>query len=167
MSWTIIDIALRGGASTLFVALALVLWRDTGRQLVGRAGVALSLAAVCYLVLSTPGVTPPSRPWMLPLLVGSISLPVAFYVFAGAWFDDDFRLGRKHPAAPRIGPQQPGEHPQRCRLAAAVRADQPEKIAAMERERHAFDHAAPTIALAQSADRDDWLSGYRQQIRRA
>jgi AraC-like DNA-binding protein len=96
MGWDVLDIALRTGAISLFLAIALVLWRDSGGAFVGRAGTVLSFTAVCYLLVSTPGFAALAGPWGIPLAVGSIGLPVAFWVFASAWFDDDFELKPRH-----------------------------------------------------------------------
>lgn len=96
MDWGAIDVVFRAGAGALFALLALLLLRDARRQLVGRAGAALSLAGVCYVIVSTPGLWTADDLWAIPLLLGSIGLPVAFWVFAGAWFDDSFRVDARH-----------------------------------------------------------------------
>src|SRR5687767_2957711 len=91
-----LNLALRGGGAALIVVLGtLIVWRHRATLAGWLAGVlALTVAShlLCPHVVRWWGVG-----WRTgPLLLLCISVPAAFWLFAGALFDDRFRLRAWH-----------------------------------------------------------------------
>lgn len=87
-----LDWALRGGTCSLLVLLAAVLLRDHGRQTSGRLGAAFALGTAAYALTSAAGYAAIAGTWSFPMLALSAGNNVVFWAFAGALFDDGFRL---------------------------------------------------------------------------
>src|SRR5262249_23540224 len=61
----------------------------------------------------------------------------------------------EHLHASRVGAQQPADQPDRRRLAGAVRADQAEHLAAIDRQRQLVDGDRRAVPFADLLERDD------------
>ncbi len=90
------DAALRGGAVTLFLLLAIFFARDWNASLTARLGAMLTLAGACYVGLLAIDNAMGWSWWRVPLHVLSLSAPPLFWLFASSWFDDDFELRPWH-----------------------------------------------------------------------
>ena len=95
MSFTALDLGLRGAASGLFLMMVLVLLRlrPTNRHII--LGMALAAGGAAYAVATAPFIPTSLLRWTLPILS---ALPVIFWLWARATFDDDFILKRWHGA---------------------------------------------------------------------
>jgi AraC-like DNA-binding protein len=92
MTLETVDMALRWSSGSVLVVLAVTLLREWCRSPAGWTGVALALTVICHLIC----------PWAvarwglslvsLPVLVGCLSVPMAFRLFARAVFDEPFRF---------------------------------------------------------------------------
>jgi AraC-like DNA-binding protein len=94
-----LEAAARGGAFTLFVMLALLLFRDGREAQSARVGGLLSLGVAAYVIDSTPGLialSPTDAPWIVPVRLASIGVPALFWLFSTASFDDEFRPSWRH-----------------------------------------------------------------------
>jgi len=90
---TTFELALRATAFTqlLFLAIALLLKARAVRALTYAAVLPLGLAT--FMITSAPLRTGTLGPLALPLTAFCVANPVWFWIFAKAWFDDDFRPG--------------------------------------------------------------------------
>ena len=87
----LIEAAVRGGAVTLLVVLALLYLRDARRAASGLYGALFILSVAAYVVSSAPGLVHHApAPWLLPLRLASLGTPGVFWLFARASFDDAF-----------------------------------------------------------------------------
>ena len=95
MGLTALDLGLRGAASGLFLMMVLVLlqFRPTNRHII--LGMALAAGGAAYAVATAPFIPTSLLRWTLPILS---ALPVIFWLWARATFDDDFILKRWHGA---------------------------------------------------------------------
>jgi AraC-like DNA-binding protein len=95
MGLTALDLGLRGAASGLFLMMVLVLLqlRPTNRHII--LGMALAAGGAAYAVATAPFTPTSLLRWTLPILS---ALPVIFWLWARATFDDDFILKRWHGA---------------------------------------------------------------------
>jgi hypothetical protein len=95
MGLTALDLGLRGAASGLFLMMVLVLLRlrPTNRHII--LGMALAAGGAAYAVATAPFIPTSLLRWTLPILS---ALPVIFWLWARATFDDDFILKRWHGA---------------------------------------------------------------------
>jgi AraC-like DNA-binding protein len=84
-----LDLACRGGATSLFVMMAIVVLRDH-RTTAACLGAALAVAGAAYAIGAAPGL--PSGWWSPLLTLLASSGPVAFWLWARTTFDDDFVL---------------------------------------------------------------------------
>jgi AraC-like DNA-binding protein len=93
MGLTAIDLGLRGAASGVFLMIVLqVLQRRATHQL-ALLGTAMSVGGAFYAIATAPVFPKSSWWWALPLMS---SLPVIFWLWARASFDDDFVLRWRH-----------------------------------------------------------------------
>ena len=95
MGLTALDLGLRGAASGLFLMMVLVLLRlrPANRHII--LGMALAAGGAAYAVATAPFIPKSLLRWTLPILS---ALPVIFWLWARATFDDDFILKRWHGA---------------------------------------------------------------------
>jgi len=95
MGLTALDLGLRGAASGLFLMMVLVLLRlrPANRHII--LGMALAAGGAAYAVATAPFIPTSLLRWTLPILS---ALPVIFWLWARATFDDDFILKRWHGA---------------------------------------------------------------------
>ena len=88
-NWPLIDFCLRGGATSLFVFGAIGLARAP-RSYASRLGLVLMLSAAMFVLDGVPAIEGfPPLDWFMNL--GSALVIPIFWLFAGAWFDDDYR----------------------------------------------------------------------------
>jgi AraC-like DNA-binding protein len=99
MTVATIDLALRAGAITLLMVLALLLLRDFGRRPAGWLAAAFALGSAVYALSSAAGATALPIGWHAPLIAVSTGNVVVFWLFTRALFDDDFVPRRWHGAA--------------------------------------------------------------------
>src|SRR6185295_7320797 len=71
------------------------------------------------------------------------------------------RIVAEHARGALADVAQPQQHQDRGGLAGAVRAEQPENLAARDRERYAFDDRRSVVALGEIADLDDVVAHRR------
>ncbi|WP_428522269.1 helix-turn-helix domain-containing protein [Roseibium sp.] len=89
-----IEFALRGGTSAICLLLG-VLWLLRDNSLTARLGAIFVLITACYSLASSPSSHALFGPGQLALGVIASFGPVAFWLFARALFDDNFRLKLK------------------------------------------------------------------------
>jgi AraC-like DNA-binding protein len=90
---TAVDLGLRGAASGVFLMIVLqVLQRRATHQL-ALLGTAMSVGGAFYAIVTAPVFPKSSWWWALPIMS---SLPVVFWLWARASFDDDFVLRWRH-----------------------------------------------------------------------
>ncbi|CAM3819939.1 AraC family transcriptional regulator [Roseateles saccharophilus] len=98
----LIDAALRGALIALLVLMALALWpqrRHARRSAVVWTGIVLALSLAVQAVSASPWAEYAlSCPVQAPGIGVSLASAVAFWLFARAVFDEDFRLRRRHGA---------------------------------------------------------------------
>lgn len=88
-----LDFALRGGAATTFMVLAVILLRDGGNRTLARLG-ALFAVSTGWWALNTQPFASWSYQWAFPLVVLSYGKTAAFWLFTRALFEDGFRMNR-------------------------------------------------------------------------
>jgi AraC-like DNA-binding protein len=93
-----INLGCRGAAVGIALLIAGLMLRDRGDSTLGRLGAALLVGAAASAVIDAPGFPRPWQWWGLPLLALSSGAIVVFWLWAQAWFDDDFVLRRWHGA---------------------------------------------------------------------
>src|ERR1044072_3701205 len=98
MLLTSVDWALRGGTCALVVLIAAPLLRDHGRLLAARLAALFAVGTGAYAITSVAGFSPQLALCAIPLLALSAGNSVVFWAFAGALFDDNFRLRWWHAA---------------------------------------------------------------------
>jgi AraC-like DNA-binding protein len=89
------DFALRGGATGLFLMVALVAVRDRRLTRTTILRPALLLAAAAFAISSAP-TFPSFRWWSAPVRFLSSGAPVLVWLWARAAFDDDFKIRSWH-----------------------------------------------------------------------
>jgi AraC-like DNA-binding protein len=89
---------LRGAAAGIFLVLAIVLVRDSGGRMVTRLGAFFAVAAASRALFTNPHLFVSAMPWNAPFVLLCFGAAAAFWVFAEALFDDDFRLRFRHVA---------------------------------------------------------------------
>jgi AraC-like DNA-binding protein len=87
-----LDMMVRGGAIALSALWSWLLIRDHGRALPARLAVLMNLAIACHVLATIHGHADPTSLHLL-LEIGSQSVPVLFWLFARAWFNDEPRVG--------------------------------------------------------------------------
>jgi AraC-like DNA-binding protein len=89
-----IDLMARGGAIALLLLWSWLLLRDHRQILAARLAIAMTLAIICYLIVTLGW---HSRPQLLGLMlaVGAGTTPGLFWLFAKAWFNDEMQLQRR------------------------------------------------------------------------
>ncbi len=91
-----LDLALRAAAVALLAVLALSLWRDIGKQPVGRLAIALALGSAAHAAtFNIGGPAAPSMP-LAPLIALATATIVVLWLFCRALFDDGFVLRWLH-----------------------------------------------------------------------
>ncbi|CCE08528.1 putative transcriptional regulatory protein, AraC family [Bradyrhizobium sp. STM 3843] len=91
-----LDLALRAAAIALLAVVAVSLWRDLGRQLVGRLAIALALGSAAHAATLNIGTAAaPSLPFK-PLIALATADIVVLWLFCRALFDDGFALRWPH-----------------------------------------------------------------------
>lgn len=85
------DLALRAGAGILLLLVAGVLVRDYGRTWAARLGAVFALGGVMFAASSIAGFRADGHLGRAVLLAVSTGNNVVFWLFARAFFDDDFR----------------------------------------------------------------------------
>ena len=93
-----IDWALRGGTIGLLLLIAAVLLRDYRSSMAARLAVAFAIGSSAYTLCSGPDAHQLLGGGLPPLLAVTAGNNVAFWLFAAALFDDDFRLRGWHGA---------------------------------------------------------------------
>src|SRR4051794_4849486 len=91
-----LDLALRAAAIALLVVLAVSLWRDLGRQLVGRLAIALALGSAAHAATFNIGGTVAPSLVFAPLIALGTADIVVLWLFCRALFDDGFTLRWPH-----------------------------------------------------------------------
>ena len=91
-----IESALRGGAITLLMLLAILLIRDGRRELAARFAALYALGVAAYVVVSSSAFIGEPPLWILPLRIIGGGNPVVFWLLAATLFDDEFVSSRKH-----------------------------------------------------------------------
>jgi AraC-like DNA-binding protein len=91
------DFGLRGGATGIFLVVALVQLRDRRLTRTTVLRPALLLAAAAFAISSAP-TFPSFRWWSVPVRFLSAGAPVLVWLWARAAFDDDFKIRRWHGA---------------------------------------------------------------------
>jgi AraC-like DNA-binding protein len=93
---TYLESALRGGAVTLLVLLAILLIRDGHRVLTARLGACFAVGVAAYIVVSASAFIEQAPLWSLPLRILGAGNPVVFWLLAATSFDDEFAPSRRH-----------------------------------------------------------------------
>ena len=93
-----VDWALRGATCALVILIAATLVRDHGRLPAARLGALFAVGTGTYAISSVAGFSPLLGLWTIPLIALSAGNNVVFWAFAGALFDDGFRLRWWHVA---------------------------------------------------------------------
>jgi len=91
-----LDLALRAAAIGLLAVLAVSLWRDLGRQLVGRLAVVLALGSAAHAATFNVGGTAAPSLVFAPLIALATADIVVLWLFCRALFDDDFAVRWAH-----------------------------------------------------------------------
>jgi AraC-like DNA-binding protein len=91
-----LNLGLRGAAIGLLLLTAVMLWRDGGKLVAVRMGIALELSSICYVGYFANGFPVAVNWWQAPVLALAEVGPVLFWLFAGVLLDDDFRLRLWH-----------------------------------------------------------------------
>lgn len=88
-----LDMMVRGGSLALLALWSWLLVRDHWSALPARLAVAMNFAVACHIVATVPGLAPFGfvLNWVIEL--GSVTVPVLFWLFARTWFDDESRIG--------------------------------------------------------------------------
>ncbi|UFZ02272.1 helix-turn-helix domain-containing protein [Bradyrhizobium ontarionense] len=85
-----LDLALRAAAIALLAMLAVSLWRDLGRQLVGRLAIALALGSAAHAATFNIGGTAAPSLAFAPMIALATADIVVLWLFCRALFDDGF-----------------------------------------------------------------------------
>ena len=93
-----LNLGLRGAVIGLLLLTTVMLWRDGGKLVAIRLGIALELSSICYVGYFANGFAVTVNWWQAPVLVLAEMGPVLFWLFAGVLLDDDFRLRLWHGA---------------------------------------------------------------------
>lgn len=96
---SIAEAALRGGAISVLILLAVLLMRDARRIPAARFAALFALGVACYSIVSCSELASGLPVWLRPLRVIAMGNPVVFCLFAAALFDDDFKPSRWHALA--------------------------------------------------------------------
>lgn len=96
---SITEAALRGGAISVLVLLAVLLLRDARRVPAARFAALFAFGVACYAVVSASELASGLPIWLRPLRVVAMGNPVVFCLFAAALFDDDFKPSWWHVLA--------------------------------------------------------------------
>ena len=96
---SIVEAALRGGAISLLIVLALLLLRDARRIPAARFAALFALGVACYAVVSAHELTAALPVWLLPAKLVAMGNALVFCLFAAALFDDDFKPSWWHALA--------------------------------------------------------------------
>lgn len=91
-----LDLALRAAAIALLAMLAVSLWRDLGRQSVGRLAVALALGSAAHAATFNIGGTAVPSLAAAPLIALATADIVVLWLFCRALFDDGFAPRWQH-----------------------------------------------------------------------
>ena len=87
----LIEAALRGGALTLLLLIAVLRLREARRSPAGLYAGLFALSVAAYVVESSPDLLTSSAIWLLPLRLVSIGTVAVFWLLATASFDDEFK----------------------------------------------------------------------------
>jgi AraC-like DNA-binding protein len=93
-----LDWALRSATCALVLLIAAALLRDHGTQIAARLGALFAVGTAAYAITSAAGFSLKLGGWTMALLALSAGNNVVFWSFAGALFDDGFRLRWWHVA---------------------------------------------------------------------
>ncbi len=87
------DMMVRGGSLALLALWSWLLVRDHFQALPARLAVAMNFSIACHVIATVPG--PPGFGFVLNWVIelGSVSVPVLFWLFARTWFNDEKRIG--------------------------------------------------------------------------
>ena len=96
---TVLEAALRGGAISLLILLAVLLLRDARRIPAARFAALFAAGVAGYAVVSASELATSPPVWLLPLRLVAMGNPVVFCLFAAALFDDDFKPSWWHVLA--------------------------------------------------------------------
>jgi AraC-like DNA-binding protein len=88
----LVDALARGGTLALLVLWSLILLRDHRDALAARLAVAMNLAIVCHVLVTIPQGMP-QFPGERVFDMVSVNVPVLFWLFVRAWFNDEQRFG--------------------------------------------------------------------------
>jgi AraC-like DNA-binding protein len=99
MSFTNLDIALRGAAVALLLVLAAALAWAAGKTVAGRLAVALALGAAVHAAVFSLGMAAAITLWHAPLIALATGNVVVLWLFCRAMFDDAFVLRSVHVLA--------------------------------------------------------------------
>jgi AraC-like DNA-binding protein len=86
-----LEAGLRGGTVAILLLVAILFLRDSGRTPAGRNSALCLLSAAGYVICSAPGVASLDTPLALSLSAVSLGHPAAFWIWAAATFDDEFK----------------------------------------------------------------------------
>ncbi len=101
---TLVEAGIRGGAITLFLLTAALLFRDLRHRPSGLYAVLLNIGVAAYVLESTPLLARQATLWMAPIHWLSFGNQVLFWLFASAAFDDRYeRSWRRELLWPLLG----------------------------------------------------------------
>jgi AraC-like DNA-binding protein len=98
----LIEAALRGGALTLLLLIAVLRLREARRSPAGLYAGLFALSVAAYVVESSPDLLTSSAIWLLPLRLVAIGTVAVFWLLATASFDDEFKASWRD-AVPWLG----------------------------------------------------------------
>lgn len=96
---SVVEAALRGGAISLLILVAVLLLRDARRIPAALFAALFAFGVACYAVVSASELTAGLPVWLLPVRVIAMGNAVVFCLFAAALFDDDFKPSSWHALA--------------------------------------------------------------------
>lgn len=87
------DMMVRGGSMALLALWSWLLVRDHWQALPARLAVAMNISIACHVIAVIPGPAGLGSfmDWVVEL--GSVTVPVLFWLFARTWFNDEQRIG--------------------------------------------------------------------------
>lgn len=91
-TFELVDALARGGSLALLALWSWLLLRDHAHALAGRLALAMNLSIACHVLatMHNTGINS-AIDWIFEL--GSVCVPVVFWLFARAWFNDERRIG--------------------------------------------------------------------------
>ncbi len=91
-----IDPMVRGGSLALLALLSWALLRDHRQAVSARVALLMILSIACHIAASTVGTLRNATPIELLAVLGALSVPGCFWLFAKSWFNDAARVGLKN-----------------------------------------------------------------------